>query len=132
MSDYRCPRCAADPKPEHFGDPRQCAFDAEGNFTPENWNCATMDAILGPEPVTVHGSEERMEATPTRLDDGEDYGGFIVTCRHKNRGRTSSAIYVGDFFPSQPLTLALAERVIASRASYAIWFEKYGYKEPEE
>lgn len=122
-----CPRCEADPKPEGFGDRRQCAFDAEGHFTPENWNCATIDAILGDEPTVVRGDDEQCEVTPTYCDDGEhEYGGFLITTRHKRRGCTSSAIYVGDFHPPQPLTLALAERVIASRASHEVWRAKYG------
>lgn len=124
---FLCPRCAADPKPEGFGDERNCAFDAAGNFTPDNWNCATIDALLGEHPSIVHGSDEQCEITPTWLDDGsEDHGGWIITTRYKRRGCTSSAIYMGDFHPPQPLALALAERVIESRASHEVWRQKYG------
>lgn len=120
-----CARCAADLKPEHFGDPRKCAFDKDGNFTPDNWNCATIDALLGEQPTIVHGDNEQCEVTPTWLDD-EEHGGWIITTRYKRRGCTSSAVYVGDFHPPQPVTLAFAERVIQSRASHEEWRVKYG------
>lgn len=131
MSDYQCPRCAADPRPEHFGDDRRCAFDADGNFTPDNWNCATIDALIGFDrhgSQIVDGDDERCEVTPTYIDDGTDevYGGWIVTTRYKRRGQTDSAIYVGQFHPPQPLTLAFTERAIQSRASREEWRSKYG------
>lgn len=132
---YLCPRCTADPKPEGFTTPRQCGFTAEGQFTPDNWNCATLDALIGPSSITptvapdgatfVAGSDERCEVTPTWIDDdSDDYGGFIVTTRYKRRGRTDSAIYVGMFHPPKPVTLALIERVIQSRASHEVWRRK--------
>lgn len=128
---FKCPRCAADPRPENFGNDRQCAFTADGQFTPENWNCATIDALLGTNPQTTHGLDERCEVTPTWLDVEDDdgthwYGGWIVTTRYKRRGCTSSAVYVGDFHPPQPVTLAFMERVIQSRASYEVWRSQYG------
>ena len=127
-----CPRCAADPQPEGFGSPRQCAFDEAGHFTPENWNCETINVLLGDTPHTVHGLDEQCEITPTYLDDGELYGGFIVTTRYKRRGCTSSVIYVGDFHPANPVTLDFVERVIASRAAYEFWRVKYGMPEDGE
>lgn len=126
-----CSRCIADPQPEGFGSPRQCAFDDAGDFTPENWNCETINVLLGDKPTEVHGDDERCEVTPTWMDDEDDaghhtYGGWIVTTRYKRRGRTDSMIYVGQFHPPRPVTLAFVERVIASRASHEVWRQKYG------
>ena len=107
-----CSRCTADPQPEDFGSPRQCAFDAEGKFTPDNWNCATLNLLIDKAQNTIHGFDEQFEVTPV---NGDDYGGWVITSRYKSRGKTSSAIWVGDFFPPQPVTLALVERILAGQ-----------------
>lgn len=107
---FLCPRCAADPKPEHFASERQCAFDAEGHFTPDNWNCVTLNALIGDNPRVIQGGSEQLEVTPV---NGTEYGGWIVTTRYKRRGCTSSAIWVGDFSPPRPVTLALVEQILA-------------------
>lgn len=127
MSDkYQCSRCAADPEPEGFGSPRNCAFNADGSFNPDNWNCETLNALIGDTPKIVHGDDEQCEITPTYLDD-DLYGGFIVTTRYKRRGHTESAIYVGMFHPPQPITFEFVERVIQSRTSHEIWRkQQYG------
>lgn len=106
-----CHRCAADPQPPNYGSPRRCAFDDEGNFTKENWSCATIDALLlwtdGGRPdwrvVEVSGIDETLHVIR-----GNDWGGFIVLGRYKHRGCTSSAIVTGDMWPVQPLTLEIA------------------------
>jgi hypothetical protein len=115
-----CPRCEIDPKPENFVDSRRCAFDADGKFTPDNWNCGTIDALIGDDPIIVYGHDEQFEATPTHFDD-ELNGGWIITTRYKRRGRTSSAFYTGDFSPPLLLTLDLADRVIHSRNLFDQW-----------
>lgn len=119
-----CPRCEADPQPENFGDRRKCAFDAEGKFTPDNWNCATLNAMIGDaETTTVTGSDEQFEYTPG-WEDGETHG-WVITTRYKRRGCTSSAIYVGDFFPPEPLTLERAESIITARARFEQWRKEH-------
>lgn len=102
-----CKRCEADPHPEDFGSPRRCAVDANGGFRPDNWNCATLDALLVDDRTaeTVWGHDESMQ-----IVCGNDYGGFLVVTRYKSRGRTSSAVHVGDFWPPKPFTLETAER----------------------
>lgn len=126
-----CPRCRADPHPANFGSPRNCAFTADGLFTPDNWNCATIDALFnaaGDSAVRLYGNDESMDAIPALVDcdemadendPNEDpiCGGFLILSRYKHRGCTSSAVRVGDFFPPQPVTLALVERVIAAHLS---------------
>lgn len=129
MEKFLCPRCAADPQPEGFGSPRNCAFNADGSFNPQNWNCETLNVLLGDKPKIVHGDDEQCEITPTYLDTGEDddqYGGYIVTTRYKRRGRTDSVIYVGMFHPPLPITFAFVERVIQSRANHEVWRQQYG------
>ena len=113
-----CHRCEADRQPPGFGDPRKCAFLDDGTFTPENWNCATLEALTGedsserPWPqwrtTEVNGMDESLQVVA-----GSDYGGFLVLTRYKHRGRTSSAVHVGDFWPARPLTLRVAERWLA-------------------
>lgn len=110
MSDYRCPRCAADPRPRHFASDRRCAFLADGAFTPHNWNCATLDAVMAVRAgcEELEGSDESMQIVYSG-----DYGGWLVFTRYKHRGCTSSAMHVGDFYPPQVVTLKLVEQFIA-------------------
>lgn len=134
---HLCPRCAADPRPAHFGDDRQCAFHADGTFNPENWNCATIDALIGfptrNDARVVHGNDEQCEVTPTYIDDdSDDYGGFIVTTRYKRRGRTESMVYVGQFNPALQVTFEFVERVIKSRESHEVWRKQYGMPDRRE
>ena len=118
-----CPRCTADPRPENFGNDRKCAFDAEGNFTPDNWNCATIEALIPPHfdgEGVVFGDDESFEYTYLP-EIGEGDTGWIITSRYKRRGCTSSAIWVGDFYPPRPVTLALVEGLLSHRAAMAAY-----------
>lgn len=121
-----CPRCTADPQPGGEGwtsSPRSCAFNADGEFTERNWNCATITALLELDRDPT-GYRDPFFGTPSILGNDESmdlihvpedvYGGWIVLNRYKRRGRTSSAVHVGDFWPARPLTLALAEAVLAT------------------
>lgn len=109
-----CKRCQADPQPSHLRDPRRCAFDAEGAFTPDNWQCATLEVLLDKAQANHYGDDESVQLVPVvffdenGLADGTD--GWIVMTRYKSRGCTSSAIHVGDFWPPKPVTLAMAEQ----------------------
>jgi hypothetical protein len=101
-----CRRCKEDLQPPLFASPRRCAFLDDGSFTPDNWNCATVEALLRIDAVpTLEGCDESLDVV-----SGRDYGGFLVLTRYKHRGKTSSAVHVGDFWPPRPLTLAVAER----------------------
>lgn len=117
-----CKRCEADPHPENFGSPRNCAFDADGKFTGDNWNCATLNALLEHQQGLEHyGDDEHMEvvSVPNRCydDDGQltidGTNGWIVTCRYKHRGCTASAAHITQEGIA-PLTLGLVEGVITS------------------
>lgn len=120
-----CPRCTADPTPRNSA-PRSCAFDTAGVFTPDNWRCATLEALtstnegarLACSAARLYGHDETIDIVPAALliedhDDGWD--GWIVLTRYKQRGRCSSAVHVGDFFPARPITLALAEATLTYR-----------------
>jgi hypothetical protein len=112
-----CQRCLADPQPADFGDPRQCAFDDAGNFTPENWNCATIEQLVNEFYVReLECSDESAQIIPVQDDEWGGSRGWIILTRYKHRGKTSSALHVGDFWPAKPLTLGLAEETIASYA----------------
>lgn len=123
-----CARCLADPKPKNFVSPRRCAFDELGAFQSENWNCATLDALIKHQRhgESIYGDDETMQVVPrfavvTAEDRSAEEGksarcvwdGWIVLTRYKSRGRTSSAVIVGDFWPAEPLTLREAENTIA-------------------
>lgn len=95
-----CTRCQNDPQPPQFGDPRKCAFTESGEFTPTNWNCATLDALLQQRGIDAEGIDESLQARYAGT-----YRGWIVLTRYKHRGCTSSAVCVGDFYPARPLTL---------------------------
>jgi hypothetical protein len=108
---YACHRCAADPQPANFGNRRKCAFLADGSFTPENWRCATIDAILNiiPSSFEHDGDDESIQGL---LCEPEETRGWIILGRYKHRGCTSSAMHFGDS-RAEPLTLALAEATLA-------------------
>lgn len=107
-----CSRCVADPQPKDFGSPRRCAFDESGNFTPDNWNCVTLNLLLpdtlevGYRRGIIYGEDETLTYTYI------GYGGWIILTRYKQRGKVSSAIHVGGFFPARPVTLELVERFL--------------------
>lgn len=110
-----CPRCTADPQPEHFGDPRGCAFDEDGHFTPHNWNCATIAALLRVEGVCerIHGESQTVDLVPAYVTDDPGYhNGWIALSRYKQRGRCSSVIHIGDFWPPREVRLSDIEAVI--------------------
>lgn len=111
VSAYRCPRCEADPQPKDFGSPRRCAFTADGSFTPENWICATIDALLE---IAATSFEQELDSETLEgvACEPEERGGWILLARYKHRGCTSRAIHFGDK-RCEPLTLALAEETIA-------------------
>jgi len=111
-----CKRCLADLRPKHFGNDRKCAFDENGNFTPDNWNCATLGALANAEEIDHRFGDESIQICLVGEDMEHDdvCGGFIVLSRYKHRGCCSSAIHVGDFFPPKPVTLEFAERILAA------------------
>lgn len=97
-----CARCEADPQPEGFGNPRDCAFksDTHGEdpnkilFTERNWNCATLTALCALYDAdgdsTIYGHDESLDlipAVPPGRDVPPEPYGWIVLTRYKRRGR---------------------------------------------
>lgn len=108
-----CERCQADPQPSNFLSPRKCAFDNHGKFDPDNWSCATLSHLVDVSYAwdnCIYGADESLQPV---LCDPERDGGWVVLTRYKTRGRVSSAIWVGDFFPPREVTLELVERALA-------------------
>jgi hypothetical protein len=98
-----CPRCAADPHPRDFADPRRCAFPA-GTFDPDNWQCASMAIVRGLEEshgeAVANGYDQRVVIVilPSSA--------FAVLGVYKHRGRTEAAVVIHGEKPVRPLTLA--------------------------
>jgi len=111
-----CKRCEADPRPAHFGSNRGCAFKHDGSFTPKNWNCATINALLEYQQGDEHyGQDEHLEVVSVLTHSGSESNGWIVTTRYKHRGQTASAVHVTQdgYFP---VTLQLIEEVLQAYA----------------
>jgi hypothetical protein len=121
-----CPRCADSVKDWQGGD-AECAF-ASGAFLPNNWNCATMNALRALVPPEVGPDETRAAvwaadswiATLRTPDYHDGRGGsLLILGWYKSRGRTEMAM----LYPVHgrtdaafwgPLTLTEAERILAA------------------
>jgi hypothetical protein len=108
-----CHLCKTRPVPEYYGSPRRCAFDERGNFTPDNWNCETMNDLHGKSIFhdTNRGDSSIVVITERGAPDEQD--GHIVLTLYKRRGTVNGARVVGEGKPNALLTLAIAERTIA-------------------
>ena len=106
MEPSICFRCTKDLQPKNFGTPRLCAFDGDGNFHPDNWNCATLEKLLDVNSQEFYGNDESMEIISV-------FDGWVILNRYKQRGKCSSAVWVGDWWPARCLTLECAERIIS-------------------
>ena len=128
----RCTRCEQrslrnDARPDLDG----CAF-ATGVFTSDNFRCGTLQALRDhaesaipehrPAPTLTYSDDHWCAVLPMpSVDDAyEDSGDntlFVVLCWYKFRGRTERATEI-PVFPDveRPLTLAVAERILARAA----------------
>lgn len=118
-----CNRCTADPQPANFGSPRRCAFNPDGSFNKDNWNCATISALLNLEHCVEHyGDDESMQVVTVPSPPDPDAlvhfctDGWIILTRYKYRGETSGAHHVMWSGLVEPLTLELAERTLSLEA----------------
>jgi len=102
-----CPACKERGKNWYGGDPT-CAFLNNEEFDPDNWNCATMNAL--------RALEELPQSRRWCCDDQSLLvfpleGEFLILSWYKNRGRTDGAwTLYSDLI--EPLSLEAAERVL--------------------
>lgn len=108
----------------------KCAFDNHGKFTPNNWNCVTMNRI-----------RQAMDSIDMVIKDDLEYGsigtlpvacegytGAIVAMWYKDRGRTEKAVFIpvctddydDDYLPDEMKTNAtpLTEQIATKTLSF--------------
>lgn len=101
-----CRRCRERGKDWSGGDP-ECGFTS-GVFSPDNWNCATLNALRDlAEQTRCYGDDHS-----AGLIFAGDVSDYLLLRWYKNRGATAEAYYWGDN-GLEPLTLAKAEAVLA-------------------
>lgn len=99
-----CFRCQCRTK-DWDGDDPKCGFP-EGDFTRDNWRCATLNVLRRlAEPGAVYSEDQYASV----ISDGD--GGHVLITWYKSRGRTEGAYLVTDQ-GVYPLTLGSAETVI--------------------
>lgn len=111
--DNACPRCKAKyaaGRPESCGSDIQCAF-VGGEFSDDNWNCATMNALRDHVPDDKRVWSDDESAAILRDYDGN----FLVLSWYKNRGCTQYAMLLEGGTSSCPLTIADVERFLGSK-----------------
>ena len=113
-----CKRCVERGKTWSGSDP-VCGFDASGAFNPDNWNCATLNALR--DLASKGGTRLRYCAESACLipipEDGPGY--FVLMKWYKDRGRTSAAWLLSSG-AHEPLSLADAEFVLDHVSAEAI------------
>lgn len=120
---FQCPRCSADPTPARLTQPRRCAFDANGGFNRENWNCATIAYLLGhPLAQDFLGESESLQFVPNMTEVVDEHGavltgetmqdGWLILTRDGRQGTVSSMVYVGTFHPPAEVSLAQVEECL--------------------
>lgn len=120
-----CRRCSERGKTWSGDDPK-CAFP-NGIFTPDNWNCATMNELRDiadefDKTFRDDNSCGSIGYVPMDNDyapnDFDTYGGYIVMMWYKNRGSTRNALFMTDD-ETVPLTIKHADLAITT---YERWF----------
>lgn len=105
-----CRLCTERGKVWHGDDP-VCAFDDNGVFRGENWNCATMNRLRDLAWEMKQAVRDDFEAGSfgwLRFDEG-----YIVMTWYKARGRTPDALVMHDG-ERRPLRIEDAEGAIAN------------------
>lgn len=114
-----CKRCEERGKTWAGSDPK-CAFNENGLFVQDNWNCATMNQlrIIAEQLDTVRRDDNSSGSIGTvpmdhdlAPDDFDTFGGYVVMMWYKDRGKTGNAIFMTDE-ETMPLTIEHAELAI--------------------
>ena len=104
MSEYKeCERCKKRGKIWEGSDP-VCGFKS-GVFSPENWNCATTNALREIVEGNVNWSED--QSLGVKCLDGT----FMVVSWYKSRGRVEG-IWIVDGQEKREITLCEAENIL--------------------
>jgi len=87
------------------------AFDANGVFTSDNWNCPIITRILklyekDNKDKTLYGEDQTCHVIHCYSEHA-----WVVLARYKSRGRTSNA-FVFNEDGNRPLTKEVAENLI--------------------
>lgn len=81
----------------------QCAFE-NNEFKNDNWCCSTLQKLWNDaydsNTINYNVADEQCAVIPTEL-------GFIVLARYKNRGRTTTALFLDS--DNEPRNLKLSD-----------------------
>lgn len=113
-----CAACKARGKTWNGDDP-VCGFHPDSSFNPDNWNCATLNALrdISRESASYAGGVMGQRFGDSSVgvfcipEDMEHGGTVLVLTWYKNRGRTNRAWVIGYCAPSSA-TLELCEAII--------------------
>jgi hypothetical protein len=86
------------------GDDPRCAFET-GVFSPNNWNCATMNRLRQISRDKI-GSYYRDDMAAASIGYVPFEDGYVVMTWYKDRGRTGNAFIAYDDEPIRELTEA--------------------------
>lgn len=105
-----CRRCKERGKTWEGDDP-ECAF-TKTFFSPDNWNCATMNALRDlAEERTIWNDDSQAAILP--IPDG----GFLVLRWYKNRGRTEVAAVLSTDGEFLAFGIRTAENILGNVAA---------------
>lgn len=102
----KCSLCNEIPK-SWKGDDRKCAFPDGSDFSSDNWNCATMNALrdsLADDVWARDGVHAGVIAAPDSADETH-----VVISMYKNRGNVQNAFALDGDGKFLPLRAELAE-----------------------
>ena len=111
-----CKACMKRGKTWQGDDPR-CAFDERGNFTQDNWNCATINKLRELTRLACGGFDYRDDDSAgtvyvLQIPEIDEAQGYVIMTGYKNRGAIGNALIVFDGSEAKPLTLEAAEAII--------------------
>lgn len=98
-----------------LGSEISCAFDENGIFTTDNWNCITIGILR--ELVSKYGETKRDDNAAGSLDvlwipENDGIDGYLIMSYYKSRGRIGQAYIFNDNEIPKILTEEYAEHII--------------------
>lgn len=92
----RCQGCLADPQPDNFASPRECAFEKTGRFNSQNWNCVSINRLRDAfGDVDINWDYEGVWCQVRRVEI-KSLDGWLVLSGYKRRGRLKSCLLIHD------------------------------------